>query len=352
MTTLELTRIDPTERSRATATKLNAFREILDEVNQLLAQAGDHRGRLQLHDRLVAQCAIVRAVVGDSSDIGCRRTLYSFAKALKILCDFAAKGLGAVIVNATKRTISGALMSDLTEDSSAGTWVGTLEAWLKTAESIQTYESDLLSEVYLANLLKLEVSFRDALPYEPEPESIVDEVVENPPAGAASELHLATAMNLRAVANSVADANALLGSGYGCSDGAIRRSNAVLCKAEVLRWVLDESLSKTAQEADGLPSAAASIAVRALTARSEAGAMGVIVEPFNAGLRFVPGERDLGVAGLPAGAVWIGDFEAWRRVAAFTLSKLRMGVDSGILLCALSDGSATALTGRSLLARK
>src|ERR1019366_6869523 len=202
---LELTRIDPTERSRETATKLNGFREILDEVNQLLAQAGDHHGRLQVHDRLVAQCAILRAALGDSSDIGCRRTLYSFGRALRILCDFAAKGLGAVFVDATKRTISGALMSDLTEDSSAGTWVGTLEAWLKTAEFIQTYESDLLSEVYLANLLKLEVFFRDALPYEPEPEPIVDEVVETPPAGAASELNIATAMNLRAVANSVAD---------------------------------------------------------------------------------------------------------------------------------------------------
>src|ERR1019366_6820055 len=50
--------------------------------------------------------------------------------------------------------------------------------------------------------------------------------------------------------------------------------------------------------------------------------------------------------------VWIGDFEAWRRVAAFTLRKLRMGVDSGILHCALSDGSASALAGGSLLRRK
>ena len=133
---------------------------------------------------------------------------------------------------------------------------------------------------------------------------------------------------------------------------ALRRSSAVLCKAEVLRWILDESLSKTAQEPHGLPSIAATMAITALTARSEAGAMGVIVEPFNAGLRFVPGERNLGVAGLPAEAVWIGDFEAWRRVAAFSLSKLRMGVDSGILLCALSDGSAGTLTGGNLLRRK
>src|ERR1019366_1372331 len=344
--------LQPRERNRATAKKLNGFREILDEVNQLLARAGDHRGRLRLHDRLVAQCAIVRAVLGDSSDNGCRRTLYSFGRALRILCDFAAKGLGAVTFDATKRTVSGALMSDLTEDSSAGTWVGRLEAWLKTAEFIRTYEGDLLGEVYLANLLKLGTSFQDALPDEPEPEPIMDEVVENPTAGAASELNIATAMNLRAVANSVTDANALLGGGYGCSDGAIRRSNAVLSRAEILRWILDESLSKTAQEPDGLPSIAATIAITALTVRSEAGAIGVIVEPFNAGLRFVPGERNLGVAGLPAGAAWIGDFEAWRRVAAFTLSKLRMGVDAGILLCALTDGSATALTGGSLLRRK
>jgi hypothetical protein len=308
--TLELTRIDPTERSRATATKLNGFREVLDEVNQLLARAGDHRGRLQLHDRLAAQCAIIRAVLGDSSDDGCRRTLFSFARALRLLCGLAAKGCGAVTFDATKRTVSGALMSQLTEDSSAGTWLGTLEAWLKMAEFIRTRRCDLLGEVDLANLLKQEISFREALPDEPEPEPIVDEVVENPPAGAASELYVAAAMNLRAVANSVTDANTLLGGGYGCSDGAIRRSNAVLCKAEVLRWILDESLSKTAQESHGLPSIAATIAATALTARSEAGAIGVIVEPFNAGLRFIPGERDLGLAVLPAGSVWIADFEA------------------------------------------
>ena len=58
----------------------------------------------------------------------------------------------------------------------------------------------------------------------------------------------------------------------------------------------------------------------------------------------------LGAAGLPAGAVWIGAFEAWRRAAAFTLSKLRMGAASGILVRALSDGPAKALTGARLRA--
>ena len=126
--TLELTRLQPTERNRATAKKLNGFREILDEVNQLLALAGDHRGRLQLHDRLAAQCAIVRAVLGDSTDDGCRHTLYSFARALTILRGLAAKGYGAITFDATKRKVLGALMSQLTEDSSAGTWVGSLDA--------------------------------------------------------------------------------------------------------------------------------------------------------------------------------------------------------------------------------
>ena len=347
---LELTRLRPTERSKAIAKKLNGFREILEEVNQLLARAGDYPGRLQLHARLAAQCAIVRAVLGDSTDDGCRRTLYSFARALTILRGLAAKGFGAVTFNAGERKVFGALMSQLTEDSSAGTWIGTLDAWLQTSKFILTYRDDLLGKVDLSDLLKLEISFREAMPDEPEPEPIVDEMVENPPSSAASELNVATAMNLRAVANSVADANTLLGGRYGCSDGAIRRANAVLCNAEILRWILDESLSKTAPEPHGLPSIAATIAVTALTARSEAGVIGVIVEPFNAGLRFVQGERGLGVAGLPAGAVWIGDFEAWRRVAAFTLSKLRMGADSGILIRALSDGPAKALTGTRLRA--
>ena len=349
--TLELTRIEPTERNRATAKKLNGFREILDDVNQLLAQAGDHRGRIELHDRLAAQCAIIRAVLDDSNDSACRRTLYSFAKALRILCDFAAKGLGAVTVDATKRTISGALMSDLTEDSSAGTWLGTLEAWLKTAEFIQTYESDLLSEVYLANLLKPEVSFRDALPYEPEPEPITDLVIEDPHSVVASEQYAAAAMNLRCVANSVIDANTLL-SERGGSDGAIRRSNAVLCRAEVLRWMLDQSVCNGEQEPDRLPGMAASMAIEALTARSEAGATVVMVQHFNGEIRFIAREGDLDAEETPTGSIWIGDFEAWRRVADFALSKLRMGADPGTLARALSEGPATTLTGGRLLARK
>ena len=76
------------------------------------------------------------------------------------------------------------------------------------------------------------------------------------------------------MANSVTDANAIV-CDHGGLDRAIRRSNAILCRAEVLRWVLDESLA--AQEPDGLPSIAATMAISALIARSEAGATGVIV---------------------------------------------------------------------------
>ena len=43
-------------------------------------------------------------------------------------------------------------------------------------------------------------------------------------------------------------------------------------------------------------------------------------------------------------------FEVWRRVATFALVKLRMGADSGILVRALSDGPAKALTGARLRA--
>ena len=349
--TLELTRIEPTERNRATAKKLNGFREILDDVNQLLAQAGDHRGRIELHDRLAAQCAIIRAVLDDSNDSACRRTLYSFARALTILRSLAAKGFGAITFNASERKVLGALMSQLTEDSSAGTWIGTLDAWLKTSKFILTYRDDLMGEVDLKDLLKREISFRQALPDEAEPEPITDLMMEDPHSVVASEQYAATAMNLRCVANSVTDANALLCE-RGGSDGAIRRSNAILCRAEVLRWILDESVSNAQQEPDGLPGMAASMSIAALTARAEAGATVVMVQHFNAGLRFIARDGDLDAEEIPTGSIWIGDFEAWRRVADFALSKLRMGADPGILARALSEGPATALTGGRLLARK
>ena len=345
--TLELTRLLPMERDRATAKKLGCFREVLDEVNQLLALSGDHYGRLQLHDRLTAQCVIIRSVLEDSNDGGYHRTLFSFARALTILCDFAAKGLGAITLNATERSVSATLMPKLTEGSSAGIWVGTLEAWLQTAHFIRTYRDDLLGEVDLENLLKRDIAIREALPGEPAPEAIVDEVVEHPPSAVPSQF-AAAAMNLRAVANAVTDANAIVCDPGGL-DQALRRSNAILCRAEILRWVLDEWLAP--QEPDGLPSMAATMAISALIARSEAGAIGVSVEPFNAGVRFIRDDSKLGVADLPAEAAWIGDYEAWRRVAAFALSKLRMGADSGRLARALSQGPATLAGGRMLARR-
>jgi hypothetical protein len=343
----ELNGLRPMERNRAIEENLGVFREILDEVNQLLARAGDHRGRL----RLVTLCAIIGAVLRASDDGGCRRILYSFVRALTLLSDLAAEGHGAIKFDATKREVSCALMSKLTENSSEGAWVGTPEAWLKMAAFIGTYRDDLLGKVDLGGLLKLDIPLREALPEEPGLAPIVDQVVEDPHSVVASEQYAAAAMNLRCVANSVTDANTIV-SGCGGSDGAVGRSNPVLCRAEVLRWVLDESVSNTEQEPDGLPGAAASMAIAALIARSEAGATVVMVKPFNAGLRFIAREGDLDAAEIPTGSIWIGDFEAWRRVADFALSKLRMGVEAGILARALAEGPASALTGGSLLSRK
>lgn len=198
-------------------------------------------------------------------------------------------------------------------------------------------------------MLKVDSSLREALPDEPEPARITDLVIEDPHSVVASEQYSAAAMNLRCVANSVTDANTIV-SGCGGSDGAIRRSNPVLCRAEVLRWILDESVSNTEQEPDGFPGVAASMAIAALIARSEAGATVVMVQHFDAGLRFIAREGDLDAEEIPTGSIWIGDFEAWRRVADFALSKLRMGADPGILARALSEGPATALSGGKLLA--
>lgn len=341
----ELNGLRPMERNRAIEENLGVFREILDEVNQLLARAGDHRGRL----RLVTLCAIISAVLRASDDGGCRRILHSFARALTLLCGLAAEGHGAIKFDATKRKVSCVLMSKLTENPSEGTWVGTPEAWLKMAEFIRTYRDDLLGEVDLGGLFKVDGSLREALPDEPGLGPITDQVVEDPHSVVASEQYAAAAMNLRCVANSVTDANTIV-SGCGGSDGAIGRSNPVLCRAEVLRWILDESICNTEQEADRLPGVAASMAIATLIARSEAGATVVIVHHFNAGLRFIAGEGDLGAAETPTGSIWIGDFEAWRRVAGFALSKLRMGADPGILARALAEGPAIALTGGKLLA--
>ena len=54
--------------------------------------------------------------------------------------------------------------------------------------------------------------------------------------------------------------------------------------------------------------------------------------------RFLGPEPVSGVA-VPAGAVWIGGFDAWYRLAEFVLRRLRLGNDGGSIRKALlSDG--------------
>src|ERR1039457_2694823 len=230
----DLNGLRPMERNRAMEENFGSFRETLDEVNQLLVRAGDYSGRRQLLDRLVTQCTIIRAVLQASDDGGCRRILFSFARALTILSDLAAKGYGAIELDATKRKVGAALASMLSGGSADGKLVGTLGAWIETAEFVRTYRDDLLGKVD-PGLLKLDIPLREALPDEPGLAPIVDELVENPPSGAASELYAAAAMNLRSMANSVTDANAIVRGCGRASGGDFGRPNAVLCRAEILR---------------------------------------------------------------------------------------------------------------------
>jgi hypothetical protein len=84
---------------------------------------------------------------------------------------------------------------------------------------------------------------------------------------------------------------------------------------------------------------AARIALEVLTTRFEEGAVGMVFRRQDKHVRFLGAEPVSGVAAVPAGAVWIGDFDAWYRLAEFVLRRLRLGNDGGSIRKALlSDG--------------
>jgi hypothetical protein len=79
---------------------------------------------------------------------------------------------------------------------------------------------------------------------------------------------------------------------------------------------------------------AARIALEVLTTRFEEGAVGMVFRRQDNDVRFLGAEPVSGVA-VPAGAVWIGDFDAWYRLSEFVLRRLRLGNDGGIIRKAL-----------------
>jgi hypothetical protein len=79
---------------------------------------------------------------------------------------------------------------------------------------------------------------------------------------------------------------------------------------------------------------AARIALEVLTTRFEEGTVGMVFRRQDNDVRFLGAEPVSRVA-VPAGTVWIGDFDAWYRLSEFVLRRLRLGNDGGIIHKAL-----------------
>ena len=88
---------------------------------------------------------------------------------------------------------------------------------------------------------------------------------------------------------------------------------------------------------------AARIALEVLTVRFEEGSVGMLFRRQDNDVRFLGAEPVSGVAAVPAGAVWIGDFDAWYRLAEFVLRRLRLGNDGGIIRKALLSDNGRKL---------
>jgi len=128
-------------------------------------------------------------------------------------------------------------------------------------------------------------------------------------------------------------------------DAAVRRrtesdffgwADEVRNGADLVGWISQHAVpgivtAETAVEA-------ARIALEVLTTRFEEGSVGMVFRRQDHDVRFLGAEPVSGVAAVPAGAVWIGDFDAWYRLSEFVLRRLRLGNDGGSTRKALLSG--------------
>jgi hypothetical protein len=125
-------------------------------------------------------------------------------------------------------------------------------------------------------------------------------------------------------------------------DAAVRRRTAsdffewadeVRNGADLVGWISQHAVPGTVTAETAVE--AARIALEVLTTRFEEAAVGMVFRRQDNDVRFLGAEPVSGVAAVPAGAVWIGDFDAWYRLSEFVLRRLRLGNDGGIIRNAL-----------------
>jgi hypothetical protein len=329
---MDLSEMSPMDRNRAVEGDLWTLQDILAEAYTRVGGTPDPVAHRRELTRLEALCAILRETSQMSGSKSSKRVLCSLVIALRQMQTATRMGMVGMDIQLDQDEVVWLPHSDMTEGFSSDThWIGTIEGWLRLAAFIRARRKGPLQDPKLATLFSWtsahEADTFEEVSLKPISRELIDDSSWSRPGGQRP----GTVANLSNFARLLRDV-----------DAAVRRRTAadffewadeVRNGANLVGWISQHAVPGTVTAETAVE--AATIALEVLTTRFEEGAVGMVFRRQGNDVRFLGAEPVSGVAAVPAGAVWIGDFDAWYRLAEFVLRRLRLGNDGGIIRKAL-----------------
>jgi hypothetical protein len=319
------------DRNRAVEGDLLTLQDILAEAYTRVGGSPDPVAHRRELTRLEAVCAVLRETSQMSGPKNSKRVLWSLVIALRQMQTAARMGLVGMDIQLDEDEVVWLPHSDMTEGFSSDThWIGTIEGWLRLAAFIRARSKGPLQDPKLATLFSWttahEADTFEEVSLKPISRELIDDSSWSRPGGQRP----GTAANLSNFARLLRDL-----------DAAVRRRTAsdffewadeVRNGADLVGWISQHAVPGTVTAETAVE--AARIALEVLTTRFEEGAVGMVFRRQDNDVRFL-GVEPVSRVAVPAGAVWIGDFDAWYRLAEFVLRRLRLGNDGGSIRKAL-----------------
>jgi hypothetical protein len=331
------------DRNRAVEGDLLTLQDILAEAYTRVGGSPDPVAHRRELTRLEAVCAVLRETSQMSGPKNSKRVLWSLVIALRKMQTAARMGLVGMDIQLDQDEVVWLPHSDMTEGFSSDTyWIGTLEGWLRLAAFIGARSKGPLQDPKLATLFSWttahEADTFEEVSLKPISRELIDDSSWSRPGGQRP----GTAANLSNFARLLRDL-----------DAAVRRRTAsdffewadeVRNGANLVGWISQHAVPGTVTAETAVE--AARIALDVLTTRFQEGAVGMVFRRQDKDVRFLGAEPVSGVAAVPAGAVWIGDFDAWYRLAEFVLRRLRLGNDGAMIRKALLSDDGRKLPNK------
>jgi hypothetical protein len=347
---MDLTKMIPMDRNCAAELDLWTLQDFLGEAYSRVGGTPDPVAHRRELTRLESICAVLRETSQMPDSKSSKRVLGSLMIALRQMLAAASLGLVGINIPLAGGEPVWLLPAAMTESIGASPdthVIGSIQGWIRLAAFIRMRRKGLLQDVKMATLFNWTSAYRSEALEEASLKPISVDLTDDSSGLTGGGTRSGTVAKLENFGRLLRDIDAAVRTQTEADFNGW--TDEVQDGAELVRWIYDQTVpAKIAAET---AVQAARIALEVLTTRFGQGSRGVVFGSEENDVRFVAAEPTFGIA-VPSGAVSVGHFAAWYRLAELVLLQLRLGNDAGTIRKALlSDGGRKLLKKGSLTSR-